>query len=64
MFYWLFIATSVSLLGADISALYEFLTAPASRILNHWFESEPLKATLATDAVIGTMTGPDTPGSG
>ncbi|PNF33209.1 Pyridine nucleotide-disulfide oxidoreductase domain-containing protein 2 [Cryptotermes secundus] len=57
-------ATSVSLLGADIPALYEFLTAPASSILNHWFESEPLKATLSTDAVIGTMTGPYTPGSG
>jgi len=29
-----------------------------------WFESEPLKATLATDAVIGAMTSPNTPGSG
>uniref|UniRef100_A0A8C7CXU1 Pyridine nucleotide-disulfide oxidoreductase domain-containing protein 2 n=1 Tax=Oncorhynchus kisutch TaxID=8019 RepID=A0A8C7CXU1_ONCKI len=36
----------------------------ASSILNRWFESEPLKATLATDAVIGAMTSPNSPGSG
>ncbi|CAB1312867.1 unnamed protein product [Coregonus sp. 'balchen'] len=35
-----------------------------SQILNRWFESEPLKATLATDAVIGAMTSPNSPGSG
>ncbi|KAJ4431497.1 hypothetical protein ANN_20095 [Periplaneta americana] len=40
------------------------ITQTANRILNHWFESEPLKATLATDAMIGSMVGPDTPGSG
>lgn len=64
MFNWLFTVMSVMSLGADIPALYEFLTAPASSILNHWFESEPLKGTLVTDAVIGMMTGPDTPGNG
>lgn len=35
-----------------------------SQILNRWFESEPLIATLATDAVIGAMTSPNNPGSG
>ncbi|KAI3753511.1 hypothetical protein L2E82_25566 [Cichorium intybus] len=30
------------------------LLSPASNVLNRWFESEVLKATLATDAVIGT----------
>jgi hypothetical protein len=64
MFSWSFTAMSVSSLGSDTPALYEFLTAPASSILNHWFESEPLKGTLVTDAVIGTMSGPDTPGGG
>lgn len=34
------------------------------QVLDDWFESEPLKATLATDAVIGAMTSPHTPGSG
>ncbi|NWJ07363.1 PYRD2 protein, partial [Crypturellus undulatus] len=34
------------------------------QVLDQWFESEPLKATLATDAVIGAMASPQTPGSG
>lgn len=34
------------------------------QILDRWFESEPLKGTLAVDAVIGAMVGPSTPGSG
>ncbi|MBN3295864.1 PYRD2 protein, partial [Amia calva] len=51
-------------LGKNIPDFYELLTAPITKILNRWFESEPLKATLATDAVIGAMTSPDAPGSG
>ncbi|KAG8435455.1 hypothetical protein GDO86_013405 [Hymenochirus boettgeri] len=51
-------------LGSDIPKYYEVLTAPISKILDHWFESEPLKCTLATDAVIGAMASPATPGSG
>uniref|UniRef100_A0A804Q430 Uncharacterized protein n=1 Tax=Zea mays TaxID=4577 RepID=A0A804Q430_MAIZE len=34
---------------------FDLLLSPASKILNTWFESEVLKATLATDAVIGAM---------
>lgn len=51
-------------LGAQLPQYYEVLTAPISKVLDQWFESEPLKATLATDAVIGAMTSPHTPGSG
>ncbi|XP_026165064.1 pyridine nucleotide-disulfide oxidoreductase domain-containing protein 2 [Mastacembelus armatus] len=51
-------------LGKNIPDLYEIITAPIMKILNQWFESEPLKATLATDAVIGAMTSPNNPGSG
>ncbi|XP_014673153.1 PREDICTED: pyridine nucleotide-disulfide oxidoreductase domain-containing protein 2-like isoform X2 [Priapulus caudatus] len=51
------------ILGEDLPLFYEYLTAPASKILNQWFDSEPLKATLATDSVIGAMISPDTPGS-
>ena len=36
----------------------------SQHVLDRWFESEPLKATLATDAVIGAMTSPKKPGSG
>uniref|UniRef100_A0A673AMY9 Pyridine nucleotide-disulfide oxidoreductase domain-containing protein 2 n=1 Tax=Sphaeramia orbicularis TaxID=375764 RepID=A0A673AMY9_9TELE len=51
-------------LGRNIPEFYEIVTAPIMKILNRWFESEPLRATLATDAVIGAMTSPSTPGSG
>ncbi|XP_028744690.1 LOW QUALITY PROTEIN: pyridine nucleotide-disulfide oxidoreductase domain-containing protein 2 [Peromyscus leucopus] len=51
-------------LGAQLPQYYQVLTAPISKVLDQWFESEPLKATLATDAVIGAMTSPHTPGSG
>ena len=50
-------------LGSDTLAFYELLTAPASKVLGNWFESEPLKATLATDSVIGAMLSPHSPGS-
>ncbi|XP_072177377.1 pyridine nucleotide-disulfide oxidoreductase domain-containing protein 2-like [Diadema setosum] len=58
------IAKSGKILGRDIPAFYELLTAPMNKILDRWFESEPLKATLATDSVIGAFLTPDTPGSG
>ncbi|XP_003964167.1 pyridine nucleotide-disulfide oxidoreductase domain-containing protein 2 isoform X1 [Takifugu rubripes] len=51
-------------LGTKIPGFYEILTAPIMKILNRWFDSEPLKATLATDGVIGAMTSPSNPGSG
>jgi phytoene dehydrogenase-like protein len=51
-------------LGRDLLPLLEMCVAPASRILDRWFESEPLKSTLATDAIIGAMASPSTPGSG
>jgi phytoene dehydrogenase-like protein len=43
-------------LGADLPAAMELLTAAARPILERWFESEALRATLATDAVIGSST--------
>uniref|UniRef100_A0A2K6FHI7 Pyridine nucleotide-disulfide oxidoreductase domain-containing protein 2 n=1 Tax=Propithecus coquereli TaxID=379532 RepID=A0A2K6FHI7_PROCO len=51
-------------LGAQLPRYYEVLTAPIAKVLDQWFESEPLKATLATDAVIGAMASPRTQGSG
>ncbi|XP_056006533.1 pyridine nucleotide-disulfide oxidoreductase domain-containing protein 2-like [Ostrea edulis] len=55
---------SLSSLGRDADAFYELMTAPTTKILNRWFESEPLKATLATDSVIGAMMSPESQGSG
>ena len=56
--------SGLSLKGADVGPFYEMMTAPTTKILDKWFESEPLKATLATDACIGAMISPNTPGSG
>ncbi|XP_023322264.1 pyridine nucleotide-disulfide oxidoreductase domain-containing protein 2 [Eurytemora carolleeae] len=50
--------------GPVAGDFYELMTAPTTKILDKWFESEPLKATLATDSCIGAMISPDTPGSG
>ncbi|CCI40989.1 unnamed protein product [Albugo candida] len=47
----------------EIGTFLEFLTAPATKILNRYFESEILKTTLATDATIGAAISPSTPGS-
>uniref|UniRef100_A0A0D9Y1Q7 Amine oxidase domain-containing protein n=1 Tax=Leersia perrieri TaxID=77586 RepID=A0A0D9Y1Q7_9ORYZ len=48
----------------DMVDFFDLLLSPASKILDNWFESDVLKATLATDAVIGAMAGVHTPGSG
>jgi len=50
-------------LGADLPEAVELLTAAARPILERWFETEVLKATLATDAIIGAFTGISSPGS-
>ena len=41
----------------------EILTGAARPILDRWFESEELKATIATDAVIGAFAAPSQPGT-
>jgi phytoene dehydrogenase-like protein len=42
-------------LGSDMPEAIELLTGAARPILDRWFESDVLKATLATDAIIGTF---------
>jgi phytoene dehydrogenase-like protein len=51
-------------LGDDLPAAIEILTGAARPILDRWFESDVLKATLATDAVIGTFQPISAPGTG
>jgi phytoene dehydrogenase-like protein len=41
----------------------EILTGAARDILDRWFESEQVKVTLATDAIIGAMAAPSMPGT-
>ena len=50
-------------LGTDGAKAVEILTGSASRLLDRWFESEQLKATLATDAIIGAKAAPSMPGT-
>jgi phytoene dehydrogenase-like protein len=50
-------------MGPAMGEAIEVLTGPARTILDRWFESEQVKATLATDAVIGAMASPSMPGT-
>ncbi len=51
-------------LGREVgSEAIEILTGAARPILDRWFESEELKATIATDAVIGAYASPSQPGT-
>lgn len=50
-------------LGRDGAAAIDILTGAARPILDRWFESEQVKVTLATDAVIGAMASPSMPGT-
>lgn len=43
--------------------IMRFMTGSATDLLNEWFESDELKSTLATDAVIGSNAGPSSPGT-
>jgi phytoene dehydrogenase-like protein len=48
---------------ATATEAIEILTGAATPILDRWFESDVLKATLATDAVIGAFAPPSHPGT-
>ena len=49
---------------ADLPRALALLVGPARPALEAWFESEPLRSTLATDAVIGAWAAPSSPGTG
>jgi phytoene dehydrogenase-like protein len=51
-------------LRRDLPRVLALLLGPARSALESWFESEPLRATLATDAIIGAWAAPSTPGTG
>jgi len=50
-------------LGTDGQKAVEILAGAANPILDRWFESEEVKATLATDAIIGAFATPSMPGT-
>ena len=47
----------------NFTDIYRLFAEPASHLLDEWFESDVLKATLATDSVIGAMLSPYSEGS-
>lgn len=57
------LARSFQKLGSGLGEAIEVLTGAARPILDRWFESEELKATLATDAIIGAFAAPSQPGT-
>lgn len=54
---------SLERLGHQLPEAIELLTGPALPILERWFESDVLRATLATDAIIGTYQPISAPGT-
>ncbi len=54
---------ALTALGGDMPDAIELLTAAARPILERWFETEVLRATLATDAIIGAFAPPFAPGT-
>ncbi len=50
-------------LADDLPEALELLTGNAKSILDRWFESDELKGTLATDAIIGTFQPYSAPGT-
>ena len=51
-------------LRSQLPEALALLLGPARSTLERWFESEPLRATLATDAIIGAWAAPSTAGTG
>mgnify|MGYP001806901005 CR=1 FL=1 len=43
---------------STLAETYQMLTAPVATVLDQYFESDVLKATLASDGVIGAMSSP------
>jgi len=51
-------------LGEDMPAAIELMTGAIRPLLDRWFETDVLKATLATDAIIGSFAPISAPGAG
>ncbi len=45
------------------TALVKLMTMASADFLDEWFETEPLKATMASSGIIGTFLGPRSPGT-
>jgi phytoene dehydrogenase-like protein len=61
---WWLVARAACSLGRDLPRALGLLLGAARPLLEEFFESEPLRSTLATDAIIGAFAAPSTPGTG
>jgi phytoene dehydrogenase-like protein len=61
--WWLALRAALRL-RSELPRAARLLLGPARDLLEEWFDSEPLRATLATDAVIGAFAAPSAPGTG
>lgn len=61
---WLLSFRTALRLGRDLPRAVRLLLGPARNLLEEWFDSEPLRTTLASDAVIGAFAAPSSPGTG
>lgn len=61
--WWLAMRAAVRL-GRELPQAARLMLGAARDLLEEWFDSEPLRATLATDAIIGAFAAPSTPGTG
>ncbi|VDM77543.1 unnamed protein product [Strongylus vulgaris] len=50
--------------ASNMVDFYELMTAPIAKVMDRWFESDVLKATLGTDGVIGFAASPYDVGTG
>jgi phytoene dehydrogenase-like protein len=60
------LSVAKTLKGLDMRGrrdLLELFTRSAGELLDHWFESEPLKAVLGWDSIVGSFASPYAPGS-
>ncbi|CBI17517.3 uncharacterized protein LOC100265006 isoform X1 [Vitis vinifera] len=64
VFWGRFLHRVLSLGQKDLVDFVDLLLSPTSKVLNYWFETDVLKATLAGDAIIGSMASIHAPGSG
>ncbi|MDP8921480.1 MAG: NAD(P)/FAD-dependent oxidoreductase [Chloroflexota bacterium] len=56
-------ARAAKLPRRELAEIQRMFTQSAAELLDDWFESEPLKAALVTDGVIGANAGPMSPGT-
>jgi phytoene dehydrogenase-like protein len=61
---WWLALRAAARLGRELPRAARLLLAPARELLCEWFDSEPLRATLATDSVIGAFASPGSAGTG